>query len=90
MEKPRNAWWEFVQQNMCIVKDIASRKERFMVLSNMWKERKSKIITLHADDLIELQQKLAYYKAEHQKMLCIIKNQEEIIYFLEGQIKYGY
>jgi hypothetical protein len=88
MEKPRNAWWEFVQQNRSVVKNITSRKEQFMVLSNMWQESKAKIITLHVDDLLELQQKLAYYKTEHQKALNVIKNQEEIICFLEDQIKH--
>ena len=50
----KNIWWEFVKAHKTDVEHIKERKERFAVLSEMWKNEKAKRITVYVEYLEEL------------------------------------
>ena len=82
-EKPKkkNPWWEFVKQNRGNIK-ANNNKELFNELSYMWKNEKSKMITIHSQEIVDMHTNMQNMKKliEEQK-LCIESLQERISYF---------
>lgn len=60
MENKRqsNPWWEFVKNHMNEVKHLETRKEKFQMLSELWENEKSKIVTVNVDYLMQLNQSI--------------------------------
>lgn len=59
----KNVWWEFVKMHRKDVEHIKTRKERFRALSDMWKNEKANIITVHINYLSNLHNENATLKA---------------------------
>jgi len=75
----KSCWMQFVKDNENSVSHISQRKERFEMLSNLWKDRKSKLVTLHVDyinDLIKsrnvLQEELQSARSEIKFLYCLV------------------
>lgn len=80
-----NAWWEFVKQNKHLTKDFKTKKEKFTYLSELWQNKKASIITMHAEDLMDMHQNITELKKTIQEL--VIENnmlKERLAFFEDG------
>lgn len=64
----KNVWWEFVKAHRKEVDHIKNRKERFQALSEMWKNEKASMISVHADYLLELHNANSTLKGDLERL----------------------
>lgn len=67
-EIAKNMWWAFVKAHKKDVDHIKDRKERFQALSEMWKNEKASMITVHADYLLSLHNTNSSLKGDLENM----------------------
>lgn len=86
MERRNNPWWDFVKENQDKVNHLATRKEKFTLLSELWKTKKSNIITIQSDYLQELHTNNHSLKIEINKLQDENKKLKNIIEILQNQL----
>lgn len=77
------SWWDFVKSHYNEVQHIKGRKERFQMLSEMWKNEKAKMITVHSTYLLELHDKNASLRSQVETLLHENERLQEIIEYLK-------
>lgn len=88
-ERRANPWCKFVKENsknICI--DNVKPKERFAILSEMWKNRKASMITISSDYLTEITYNCQTLKLKLQEAERTIKQLEERIEYLESNYEH--
>jgi hypothetical protein len=80
----KNVWWEFVKNNKEDVAHIKNRKERFALLSEMWKNEKAKRITIYVDHLEDLHKTTSTLRTSLHKLQQENNTLKEMITLLQS------
>lgn len=87
MERRNNPWWDFVKENRNKVKHLTTRKEQFELLSELWKNKKSHVITIQSEYLEELHNNNHSLKIEVNKLQDENKKLKNLLEILQMQLE---
>lgn len=84
----RSSWWAFVQQHQDTIDCTQDRKGKFAILSQMWKDKKSELVLINGQYILELNNKIHQLTTRCQDLEAQNKRLQELNDYLTDFNKY--